>query len=333
MTKHLTVAIVILSLISFAAPIFAQPDTAYIKDNKDMLTVRVYGMYEAINLEISPVSNGPELIYRPNSPQHIGLAGFYKWFGLGLAIQTPIPTGDKDIYGSSSSVDLRINTYGSWINAELAYANYKGFYLENSPQIVKNFKNGDPYLQRPDLDISSISGIFYLVPNHRRHSFRAAYIQNEYQRKSAGSLLIAPAFQINHLQAQSSLIPDEYANQHEIFEEDKLVRGRFNFVGIFAGYSYSLVFLKRFYVNLALLPGAFLQYYDYHTETEHYNRNKAYFLWTSRFAAGYNGKKWFAGLGGVSGFNNPVMPLNTSAYALGVEQFRLWIGTRINIKK
>ncbi len=313
--------------------LIAQPDTAYILDYKHKLTARIYSLDEAINLEIDPLGDGPDLLYRPNNPQHIGLAGFYKWFGLGLAIQMPFFLNDKDTYGSSSSIDLRINAYGSWINAELAFANYQGFYLENSPEIVHDFTSGDPYLHRSDLDIRSISGIFYLVPNYRKHSFRAAYIQNEYQRKSAGSFLVAPAFQINRLQAQSSLIPKDYSDLYGIFDEDELVRGRFNFVGVFAGYSYTLVFLKQFYVNLAMLPGAFLQYYDYHTETEHYNRNKAYLLWTSRFAAGYNGKSWFAGMGGVSGFNNALLPLNTSAYALGVEQFRIWIGTRINLKK
>ena len=331
--SKLLIVVLLVFLLYPSKFLIAQPDTAYILDYKHKLTARIYSLNEAINLEIDPISDGPGLLYRPNNPQHIGLAGFYKWFGLGLAIQTPFLTTDNDTYGSSSSIDLRINAYGSWINAELAFANYKGFYLENSPEIVNDFESGDPYLHRPDLDIRSISGIFYLVPNYRKHSFRAAYIQNEYQRKSAGSFLIAPAFQINRLQAESSLIPTDYTNQYGIFEEDELVRGRFNFVGVFAGYSYTLVFLKRFYVNLAMLPGAFLQYYDYHTETAHYNRNRAYFLWTSRFAAGYNGKSWFAGMGGVSGFNNALLPLNTSAYALGVEQFRIWVGTRINLKK
>ncbi len=327
---RISVSLILLLLANFAV---AQADTSYIKDHKDKLTTRIYSLYEAINLEIDPLSQGPGLLYSPNSPQHIGLAGFYKWFGLGLAVKTPFISDNTDIYGSSSSFDLRLNAYGSWINAELAYSNYKGFFLENSPEIMKDFKKGDPYLYRPDLDINSMSGIFYFVPNHKKHSFRAAYIQNEYQRKSAGSVLIAPAFQINRLKANSSLVPQDYSDTYEVFAEDEMVRGKFSFVGVFAGYSYSLVIWKQFYINLALLPGAFLQYYDYHTETEHFTRNNAYFLWTSRFAAGYNGKSWFAGMGGVSGFNNALLPLNTSAYALGVEQFRIWVGTRFNVKK
>ena len=328
---HKFLLLTIYSLISIS--IQAQIDTSFIKSYRDQLTARVYTLNEAITLEMDPLSDGPNLMYRPNSKQHYGVAGFYKWFGLGLAIQSPFPASKENKYGTSKSIDLRINAYGSWINAELAYANYKGFYLENTPTIINNYLPDDPYYYRDDLKISSVSGIIYFVPNYKKHSFRAAYIQNEYQLKSSGSLIVAPGFQLNKIDAADILIPDDYGIKYDVFDEDKLVRGKFNVVGVFVGYSYTLVFFKRFYMNAAMLPGAFLQYYNYHTEEKHYEKNNAYFLWTLRLAAGYNGKHWFAGMGGVSGFNNAIFPVKTSAYALGLEQFRIWIGTRFVIKK
>jgi hypothetical protein len=324
--------LLLILLLAGTQNLLAQIDTTYIKDYKDLLTARVYTKSEAITLVMDPMATGPDLIYRPNTKQHYGVAGFYKWFGLGLAVQSPFPASKEAIYGTSKSIDLRLNAYGSWINAELAYANYKQFYLENTPEIINTYLPDEVYYLRDDLQIESINGIIYLVPNYKKHSFRAAYIQNEYQLKSSGSLIIAPGFQFNRLDADGSLIPSDYISDYEVFEEDKVVRGKFNVVGVFVGYSYTLVFLERFYVNAALLPGAFMQYYNYHTEERHFEKNNAYFFWTMRFAAGYNGRRWFAGMGGVSGFNTALFPIKASAYALGLEQFRIWIGTRFDIR-
>ncbi|MDA3942024.1 MAG: DUF4421 family protein [Bacteroidetes bacterium] len=329
--KPFLVVLAVLLFVAISAN--AQVDSVYIKDYKNQLTARIYSLNEAVNLEINPLAGGPNLSYRPNTQQHLGIAAFYKWFGLGLAVKSPFASANNDRYGESQSIDLRINAYGSWINAELAYANYQGFYLENTAQIITNYQEGEKLYWRPDLDIQSLSGIFYLVANYKKHSFRAAYIQNEYQKKSSGSLLIAPAFQFNRLRANKSLIPDDYIIEYGIFDQDELVRGKLNMAGIFVGYSYSVVILKKFYINIAMLPGAFIQYYNYHTEEKHYRKTNAYFLWTSRFAAGYNGNKWFAGMGGVSGFNDALAPIKTSAYALGLEQFRVWVGTRLKFKE
>ncbi|MBZ0243288.1 MAG: DUF4421 domain-containing protein [Bacteroidales bacterium] len=315
-----------------ASSIQAQIDTTYIKAFDGKLATRIYSLNEAATLVIDPLAEGPDLSYRPNSKQHFGIAVYYKWFGLGLAVQSPFTNPNQDIYGNSKSIDLRLNAYGRLVNAELAYVNYRGYYLENTPKIIDSHLPGDQYYIRDDLSIESVSGLVYFVPNHKKHSFKAAYIQNEYQLKSSGSLIIAPAFQLNRLTADESLIPQDYSTKYDVFDEDKLVRGKFNVVGVFVGYSYTLVFLERCYVNAAMLPGAFMQYYNYHTEENHYQKNNSYFLWTIRLALGYNGKHWFAGMGGVSGFNTALIPIETPAFALGIEQFRIWIGTRFAFK-
>lgn len=313
--------------------LFAQPktDTSYITDYKEKLTLRLYSVTERINLDLNPLADGPNLSFNPHTVPGIGLAAFYKWFGFGMALRMPTPQADEKKYGKSSELDLRLNAYGSWINGELAYARYDGFYLENSSEILEDFGRDDPYLQRADLNINTISAIIYFVPNHHRHSFRAAYIQNEVQKRGSGSLIVAPAFQLFQLNADSSLIPKEYENAFEVFEQDRVARGKFASVGVFAGYSYTFILFKKAYINLGLMPGAFIQYYNYQSDQSHFTRNNAYLLWTTRFAAGYNGRNWFAGMGGVTGFDNANIPFKNTGLSLGMQQFRFWIGTRLNL--
>ncbi len=301
-------------------------------DYKQQLTLRLYSVTERISLDLNPLAEGPNLKFNPHTEPGIGIAAFYKWFGFGLALRMPTPQVDADKYGNSNEIDLRLNAYGSWINGELAFASYKGFYLSNSSEILENFGRDDPYLQRADLNINTVSAIIYFVPNYKRHSFRAAYIQNESQKKSSGSLVVAPAFQLFSLNADSSLMPHAYEQNFAVFEQDRVARGRFASAGVFAGYSYTFILFKKAYLNLGFLPGAFIQYYNYQSDQSHFTRNNAYLLWTTRFAAGYNGNKWFMGMGGVTGFNNANIPFKNTGLSLGMQQFRAWIGMRLNVK-
>lgn len=323
------------SLCGQNASLFAKlpGDKANIIDYKHQLTLRLYSVTERISLDLNPLAEGPNLKFNPHTEPGIGIAAFYKWFGFGLALRMPTPESDADKYGTSSEIDLRLNAYGSWINGELAFASYQGFYLSNTGELQENFGNNDPYLQRADLNIRTISAIIYLVPNYKNHSFRAAYIQNESQKQGSGSLVIAPAFQFFRLNADSSLMPVEYEQAYDVFEQDRVARGRFASVGVFAGYSYTFVLFKKAYLNLGLMPGAFIQYYNYQSDQSHFTRNNAYLLWTTRFAAGYNGNKWFMGMGGVTGFNNANIPFKDTGLSLGMQQFRAWIGMRLNVQR
>jgi hypothetical protein len=305
----------------------------YIVDYKNLLTSRFYLLNESIGFQVKPEGAKNGVFFKPNIHTKVGLAGFYKWFGLGLAVRSPFYKRDEDIKGKSKIIDLRINAYGKAIAAEISIQDYKGFYIDNPDEVYDEWLPGGEYPKRPDMRISSTSAIFYYIFNYKKHSIRAAYIQNERQLKSSGSLMLMPAVLFLKLSADSCIIPKAYIDKYNIDPSEQIKSGNFKLFGMSAGYSYTLVMLKYFYINASFLPGCFLQKYKYENNTGTERREKFSLLWLGRLAFGYNSDKFYAGIGGVFGFNSTPIPILETNFHYDMNQIRLWIGTRFNVFK
>lgn len=305
----------------------------YVRSYTDLVTARLYLLQEEIGFEIMPANSSESISYSPNIHTKIGIAAFYKWFGLGLAIKTPfIETNNDHIKGRSSIIDLRINAYGRAVAAELSYQDYHGFYLGNTHSLLPGWAKGDPMYIRPDMRVLAYSGIFYYIPNYRKHSIRAAYIQNEQQLKSSGSLIVSPSFLAANVKADSSLVPAFYIKEHNTLPAEMIVNGKFLTIGLSVGYSYTLVFFKNFFVNLSVIPGYFYRHRNYEAVSGTQTNDETIFLWLGRAAIGYSSKKYYAGAGGVFGFNNAPFPEGNLSFNVDMNQLRVWIGKRFKIK-
>jgi hypothetical protein len=306
----------------------------YIMSYKGDLTTRLYFLGESVRFQINPLKSGVNLTYVPSSNLKFGIAGFYKWFGLGLAVRNPFHFRKTDGKPEKSSIlDLRVNAYGTALSAEIVYQDYKGFYLNDPEQVIPGWEQGDDYPWRGDLTISSFSAIIYYLTNYRKHSSRAAYIQTERQLKSAGSPVIAPAIIHLALDADSSLIPSSFLEDHGVDLDESIVNGKFTSMGLSAGYSYTFVFLQYFYINLNLVPGMYYQWYTYRTDEKTIQGSAWTVLWTARGAMGYNSDRIYAGISAVAGYKSDPLPIGNSDFNLDMSQFRVWIGTRFNISK
>lgn len=305
----------------------------YIKDYKHQLTTRFYLLSESVGFRVNPTGQKIPIHYIPNNDIKNGLAIFHKWYGIGLAVNNPFAGKDVDKKGMSSIFDIRLNAYGSALAAELSVQDYKGFFWKNVDQLPLVWDHESPYPQRSDMHLFSTSAIFYYIPNHKKHSFRAAYLQNERQLKSAGSLIIMPSFVYLSLQSDSSLIPDHYSSFYAVPEDEHIINGKFFTYGISIGYSYTFVFLKNFYLNLSMIPGAFIQQYNYEYSHGKKKVEKFAIMWLGRAAFGFNSDIFYAGLGGVYGFKATQLNVGQTNFNYDMNQIRLWIGTRFGLGK
>lgn len=303
-------------------------DPEFIKDYKHLFTTRFYLLSESVGFRIKPTNQPVFLNYVPNSDIKNGIAFFHKWYGMGLAIDNPFAGKDEIRKGKSSIVDFRVNAYGSAVAVELSLQDYHGFYLKNMLQQPLNWNPESPYFLRPDMHIFSTSAIVYYIFNHKKHSFRAAYLQNERQLKSSGSLILMPSFVYLNLNSDSTLIPNFYSTTYAVENEEHIQNGKFFTYGISLGYSYTYVFLKYFYLNLSLVPGAFVQNYDYESELGSERGTKLTALWLGRAAFGINSDPIYMGIGGVYGFNSSSLKIGQTNFNYDMNQIRVWIGTR-----
>jgi hypothetical protein len=303
-------------------------DSTYIADYTNLLTTRLFLLYENASLVINPAYNNiPDIVYRPNVNIRIGLAGFWKWFGLGLSVDNPFYKTDRDAYGKTTTLDLRVNAYGRFIAGEMFLQQYKGFYI-SSPERP----DGTHYII-PDMKTFSLGLSGYWIYNSKRFSIRAAFTQNEGQRKSAGSLVVRPAFLFYQISSDKGIIPAEIIDVYHIPSTYLIKSGKFYSLSLSPGYIYTLVFLKNFYITAALFPGVAAHFSSYWNELNVNNDFEFTFQLNGRFAFGYNSGKWFLGGAIQTGFNEVPDKLNNALFSYDVAQFRLWGGTRFNIFK
>jgi hypothetical protein len=298
-------------------------DSAYITDYKNLLTVRIFLLYQDASLVLNPRTS-EKLIYTPNVSGRIGIAGFYKWFGLGLSLGNSIFRRSVTKYGNTSVLDLRVNAYGRSVAAELYLQNLKGFYIQSLKDTL-----GDLF-KIPDMRIFSIGIIGYYIYNHERFSLRSAFIQNERQKKSAGSLIIRPTFLYYNLSSGDGIIPAEMIYTYGIKNNFRVSSGEFYSFGLAPGYAYTLVLFKRAYLSAAIFPGILWQNYHYEAFQRVYSSANFTFTLSWRAAVGYNSDNWYIGAGIVSGFDKIPGWIGNSTFYYDIGQVRFWVGTRFH---
>jgi hypothetical protein len=145
-------------------------------------------------------------------------------------------------------------------------------------------------------DIRSISTVLqYLFAfDYDKFSLKAPFIQNEIQRKSAGSLLIGARFQLYSVDADSSIVP---GSAQVYFDENAhLINLTGTNLTINFGYMYSLVFLKHFYVTLGLIPGIGLNLGDFKSDFKEPLETQFTAGYSIMGSTGYNSARFFVGL-------------------------------------
>jgi len=301
-------------------------DSIYIGDYTNLLTTRLFLLYENASLLVNPTENVSSTInYRPNINVRIGLAGFWKWFGMGLSIDNPVYKTDQVAYGKTSTLDLRVNAFGREVAGELYMQNFKGFYIL-SPERLSG-----PHYLIPDMQIFSFGLDAYWIYNSKRFSIRAAFIQNERQIKSAGSFVLMPSFIYYRVSSKQGIIPQEIVESYHIPVTNLVTSARVYSLGLSPGYAYTLVFLKNFYLTAALFPGAAAQFASYSNDHNSYSDIEINFQLTGRFAIGYNSEKWFLGGSFQTGFNGIPNQLSHALFSYELAQFRLWGGLRFDV--
>src|SRR5258705_7254913 len=128
----------------------------------------------------------------------------------------------------------------------------------------------------------------YRVPNKEKFSYRAAIMQTEWQKKSAGSFLYGGEAYYGTVKADSAFVPKSVQNS---FPQAGLSTINFFRIGPGAGYAYTLVIAKHFFITGSLIGNL-----DFSFTTEKaVNKNNKFALSPTtvyKAAMGYNSRSW-----------------------------------------
>lgn len=221
-------------------------DTRYYESYTDLLTSRFYFSQKYTSLHLKGRDKDHDLQYRPNTTLNMGVGATYGWFTLNLAYGFDFLNRADKSKGKTRYLDLQSHIYTRKMSIDLFGQLYKGFY--GYPQSVVSAQNGNWYL-RPDLKVRHFGGAGYYIVNWKRFSMRAATLQNEWQKKSAGSLLIGAELYFGQNKADSAFVPASLVDEYKQAGVNKM---RYYDIGPGIGYAYTLVVKTHFYATAGI---------------------------------------------------------------------------------
>ncbi len=228
-------------------------DTLYYQSFPKLVTARFYFSQKYTTLEFEKDARTSRLRYLPNTSLNVGIGATYHSITLNLGYGFGFLNPDRE-KGKTKYLDLQSHIYGRKWTIDLFGQFYNGYYL--SPKGLGT-TIPDKYYIRPDIKATLAGLAAYNILNDRKFSYRAALLQNEKQKESAGSFLFGAELYYGLIRADSSLIPATLANQMEVPGHRTL---RFLKIGPGAGYAYTFIINNYFFLTGSLTGNLSLDY-------------------------------------------------------------------------
>ncbi|UHO38368.1 DUF4421 family protein [Chryseobacterium capnotolerans] len=186
----LTKGIFVASVLLLTIQVNAQRDTTDIKSYADQVMIRANldTNIESYIFTEGEEGNEKKQIFSINNKTKVSFSIDYKIISATISFAPRFFDGnnDNDLKGNSSYTDFSVRFFPNRLIQNLYYKNVKGFYIENMKEVLPDWKEGDPYMQFPDLRVQSFGGSTAYILN-KNFSARSIYTQGEWQKKSSGS--------------------------------------------------------------------------------------------------------------------------------------------------
>ena len=301
-------------------------DTAYFESFPHTLTARVYGIHKYGQFNIPSNDNSQHLKYTPNTNFSAGIGFTYNNFTLNAALGFGFLNKDDD-KGKTKSFNLQAHAYPHGWSVDLIASLHKGEYL-----LPKGFNaiSSSSYYYRPDVKSDLIGVAAYHIANASKFSYRAAMVQNEWQKKSAGSLLFGGQAYYVSLHGDSSLIPTASAAS---FNQNGMNKINVITFGPGVGYAYTLVAAQHLYIMASLIGNAEVNITKEYTAATSANKVSIEPAAVYKAAVGYNSATW--GVVGIWAGNALLFKGDASSkpYFFPTGLFSIAINKKIFLKK
>jgi hypothetical protein len=288
---------------------------------------------------VSGAGNGFELRsnynirVRPNEVGSFGLRISHRW--LSGALSFGIKNRDSEKRGTTQFINLNLNLYRQKWGFDGYYHLYRGQYITNNnisdlPQFIDN----KTYPILPNVNTLYAGANAYYISNHKKFSYRASFMSNEIQKRSAGSFLVMLSYAFFNINSDTGFVPGDI--QSSIPNSSQIIDGKFNSFSIMPGYAYTLVFAKKCFFTLAPSIGIMTQFQNYTTkgttEKGQTDGSVIYPRAMARAALGFSASKWYFGVSAIA--DNYIIRLPQKDMLIyNIGSANLYVGYRINVPK
>ncbi|HMR90763.1 MAG TPA: DUF4421 domain-containing protein [Chitinophagaceae bacterium] len=291
-------------------------DSSYYQVYPNLITGRFYFSHKYTNLQPGTPSGAERFLYNPNTSRNLGIGATYRAITLNLGAGV---FNDKE-RGKTKSLDLQSHIYTRQWVADLFGQFYKGYYL--TPKKLVPPVEGNYYI-RPDIKVSLLGAAVHRLFNPEKFSYRAAFLQNEWQKKSAGTLLAGAEVYYGVVHSDSALVPSAIVAG---YPHGDVVKVRFLEIGPGAGYAYTAVHRRHFFLTGSLTLNADLSFVKEWKENDLATRTTISPNLIVRAVTGYNSDNWSANISWVA--NRLSASGHYAAYKLRTGNYRITIAKR-----
>ena len=203
-----------------------------------------------MDIHLSEGLVSPWLKYRTNDNLLLGIGYTYTFLTINLGVKMPFINNDDDIYGKSKYTDLTLHGIFRSIIVDLYLQWNNGYYISNPEDVIAQLGFTEGHPQRGDMRSNLIGLNVQYLFNSSRYSYKAAFVQNEFQKKSAGSPIAGiEAYWMLAMTDSAMIIPqippngflgDVGFNQVDIFN-----------MGINGGYAYTFVWKETLFLSVS----------------------------------------------------------------------------------
>jgi hypothetical protein len=262
-------------------------DTAYYVTFPDKFTVRLYLSEKYVHLNFPSGGGAEDLEYKANPKLNLGAGITIKNFSINLFNGFGFLNPKNDPKGKTTGFDFQVHVYPRKWSIDLLYLSPKGYHLSEKGMAGAG---PDEYYYRGDLKTTLLGIAAYRVPNKERFSYRAALLQTEWQKKSAGSFLYGGEIHHGVIKGDSALVPTLLSHEYPQAGIKKINILSF---GPGAGYAYTLVIQQHFFITGSMIFNLDANFTKEEQEgvgtlkTTSFNPSEVF-----KAAAGYNGRLW-----------------------------------------
>jgi len=269
--------------------LYRNHDTTYISNYGNKVAVKLVAVNKYNYFRIRDRINNTRLHYRPVRDVSLGVGVSYKWFALDITFALGLQNNSE--FENTRSFDFQGSMYSSkqFISGTIQY--YQAYKMANYSGVSEPINESSERRE----DIRTINfGLQYMYAfNYTKFSFKAPFVFNEVQRKSAGSPILGASFNMFVMDADSSIVPPEaYASFDPLLHMRDL---NLLSLSVSLGYMYTFVYKRHFFLTLSIIPGLNINGGDFFTDARNYMSPAFNFKINTMNAIGYNSKKYFVG--------------------------------------
>lgn len=310
-------------------------DTSYIKTYIKDYTARLYGSIKYGQMGYNDNLIGKSLSYKPNNKLLLGIGVNHGILGLNIGVNFPFINQDDEKFGETKYYDFTMRIFAPRFNTTIYLQNYRGFYLRNTQDMIPGWTAGDPYYIRSDIRSMTAGLELYYIFNSTKFSYRAAVLQNEWQKKSAGSFLVGGSLIYNATMADSSIVPSDL--YYGLFFNDLKFKRSNNFsLGPTIGYAYTFVIKKHFFL-MGSLNGSVNYGSTQLLLVDNEDKIKSGLVLGLRsdllISAGYNSDRWYFGISYINMAIVSQAPIEERSISYETGMFRINLVRRIHTDK